>query len=684
MVVIQDNTFVKFSILLSEIDSHSNFISNVANHQKRGHLKRRYEDVQRIYSELQMLVVQHKSETIVVPNDTSNTETIKPIIYNIREVLNYIQKISELYKALIEKTIPLCTFSNSCKINNNVPTTDLEKTCQNLKPLKVHKLRSGEPIKIHKTHFNALRKLRFTIGKKSPLDSVISKTPSVISNPSKFPNSTPNEEKNNLFNDCYNSKGVSQINLDKTSNAESSTALDKVKSPPVNSKNCGSLLVCNQFKIRSQYLCESVDSNIKDNTSNVAILDKKKHSENAKPKITSHFSKNPPVLQNTALGLILSGSFAYVKNNTSHHHKISSAQIISRFLEAETVKTGSRSLSRGFKSDLCATSFQYTTTGHSPDGYFMVKHPFSENQPRFTQMHPKWLLSVERKLGHSTVPYFENLPKLGNSPELALQLLLLAEGHNHKRNEGFIVSQRKYLDLVHLKVLKENSSNNSVYLSHNCILNPHISSNKLCEVVDRSNLSSKSLNMNRRSHNEITGKNHLEGEGVYALIVRVKAVLNSRLSKHLSSDRNNLVAFIPGQCLFRPAINGSLRKRPRRRSHQPAIPWHLIHAYHQHFWKSWYLEYLTTLKGRLGWQRPSSNVPGMARWVLVKEEKFPRLQWRLGRGPPTSFWKGSGGVCSVGEVQKIISQSHALSLYLTNDLITNGWNVEARNTARMR
>ncbi|KAJ3649735.1 hypothetical protein Zmor_021459 [Zophobas morio] len=195
----------------------------------------------------------------------------------------------------------------------------------------------------------------------------------------------------------------------------------------------------------------------------------------------------------------------------------------------------------------------------------MVKHPFSENQPRLEKFYTitsKWLLSVERKLGHSTVPYFENLPKLGNSPELALQLLLLAEGRNHKHNAGFIVSQRKYLDLVHLKVLNENSLNNFIYLQHNCVLNLHVSSNKLCEVVDRLNLSSKSLNMNSGKYNEITDKNHLEGEGVYALIVRVKAVLNSRgFRKPPSSDRNNLVAFIPGQCLFRPAINRSLREK---------------------------------------------------------------------------------------------------------------------------
>ena len=103
---------------------------------------------------------------------------------------------------------------------------------------------------------------KFTFSKKSPPDSLLSKTPSITSNRSKFPNSTPNKEKNHPVNDCYNSEGVSQINLDRTSNAESSTALDKVKSPAVNSRNCGSLLLCNQFEFKSQYLCKSVDSNI--------------------------------------------------------------------------------------------------------------------------------------------------------------------------------------------------------------------------------------------------------------------------------------------------------------------------------------------------------------------------------------------------------------------------------------
>ena len=107
---------------------------------------------------------------------------------------SYIHEISELS---IEKANALShlsfssIFPNSFKVNINLPTTDLEKRCQNLKSLKVHKLRNGEPISIHKTHTNPPVILRFTptlfikrqtISKKSLPGSFVSKTHRIMSN----------------------------------------------------------------------------------------------------------------------------------------------------------------------------------------------------------------------------------------------------------------------------------------------------------------------------------------------------------------------------------------------------------------------------------------------------------------------------------------------------------------------
>ncbi|KAJ3646101.1 hypothetical protein Zmor_023708 [Zophobas morio] len=492
----------KFIVLVNYIHSHAEFISEVTNHQKIGELRCRLEDLKRVQSNVQNLIVEHKSEIVVFLDDTSSEESNKPAVYNLGPVQTYIHEISELYTALIKKADLLyhLPFPNSFNVNTN--NAHLEKRCENLKPIKVDNMLNGEPIKLHKTA-NAPVKVRFTpalfINYKT-IDNkkvIISETHKLIPNSHKLlSDSISNKPKNHPDNNFCNSVGMSQTKIDSTSNPKSDTALVPIKSPTDNLKDCSSLLdtetnnnlpkneiknkpdedsdnpedtsKCNlaipssvllstglirvmgqsgkvkecrvflDIGSQSQFITENLGKALElhihsIDTSIVAILDKKKHSENAELKMQNHFIKNPPAHQNTAPGLILNGSFGHLRN--SRHRNISLNKIISHLFEVETVKTGSRLLSKGLKTSVFATPFQ-NTTGHSPDGRFVIKLLFWE------------------KLGRSTVPYFKNPPQLRNSQEGVLQPLLFTEGRDHKLTEGFIIFLRKYLDLVHLKLNK--------------------------------------------------------------------------------------------------------------------------------------------------------------------------------------------------------------------------------------
>ena len=52
-----------------------------------------------------------------------------------------------------------------------------------------------------------------------------------------------------------------------------------------------------------------------------------------------------------------------------------------------------------------------------------------------------------------------------------------------------------------------------------------------------------------------------------------------------------------------------------------------------HFWKRWSPEYLTSLREfqKRYRSKNSSNISGVNDIVIIKEDKLPRQQWRLGR-----------------------------------------------------
>lgn len=57
--------------------------------------------------------------------------------------------------------------------------------------------------------------------------------------------------------------------------------------------------------------------------------------------------------------------------------------------------------------------------------------------------------------------------------------------------------------------------------------------------------------------------------------------------------------------------------------------WHRVQYLTEQFWSRWRKEYLTNITLRQRWHSPRRNVK-MGDIVIVKEEGFPRNEWRLG------------------------------------------------------
>lgn len=50
----------------------------------------------------------------------------------------------------------------------------------------------------------------------------------------------------------------------------------------------------------------------------------------------------------------------------------------------------------------------------------------------------------------------------------------------------------------------------------------------------------------------------------------------------------------------------------------------------QHFWQRWQTEYISSLQERTKWKKASENLTEGA-MVLLKDERLPPAQWKLGR-----------------------------------------------------
>ncbi|XP_063236126.1 uncharacterized protein LOC134538623 [Bacillus rossius redtenbacheri] len=136
-------------------------------------------------------------------------------------------------------------------------------------------------------------------------------------------------------------------------------------------------------------------------------------------------------------------------------------------------------------------------------------------------------------------------------------------------------------------------------------------------------------------------------EELYSVLVQVEATLNSRPLCPLSSDPNDVNALTPGHFLtLEPLValpEPDLQSVPLNHLNR----WQLVERLHQDFWHRWHRDYLHTLQQRNKWHKPATPlVPHQL--VLLKDERSPPLQWRLGR--IQDLHPGKDGVTRVATV----------------------------------
>lgn len=139
----------------------------------------------------------------------------------------------------------------------------------------------------------------------------------------------------------------------------------------------------------------------------------------------------------------------------------------------------------------------------------------------------------------------------------------------------------------------------------------------------------------------LVGGQQLWYSQLQTLAVRIEACLNSRPLIPLHDDPDDKFALTPGDFLIGAPLlavpEPSLTEVPTNRLKQ----WQWLRQIHQHFWKRWSDEYLSTLQTRDKWHRRSENIR-VGDIVLIRHENLPPTHWRLGR--ITEVHPGSDGL----------------------------------------
>lgn len=128
----------------------------------------------------------------------------------------------------------------------------------------------------------------------------------------------------------------------------------------------------------------------------------------------------------------------------------------------------------------------------------------------------------------------------------------------------------------------------------------------------------------------VVGEQSMFFDSFYTLLARIEACLNSRPLIPLHDSVDDRFALSPADIL----TGRSLVAVP-----EPPVPdvprnrlkhYQQVQQMHQHFWRQWHDEYLTTLQARNKWQRPMDNLQ-VNDIVVIRHENLPPSKWRLGR-----------------------------------------------------
>ncbi|CAG7720392.1 unnamed protein product [Allacma fusca] len=98
----------------------------------------------------------------------------------------------------------------------------------------------------------------------------------------------------------------------------------------------------------------------------------------------------------------------------------------------------------------------------------------------------------------------------------------------------------------------------------------------------------------------------------------------------LSEDPNDLCALTPGHFLMGRQLTAIPEPVYSDVPSNRLSRWQLSEKVVQHFWRRWASEYLSRLQQRPKWMSSHPNIE-VNSLVLLKDERLPKLQWKLGR-----------------------------------------------------
>ena len=129
------------------------------------------------------------------------------------------------------------------------------------------------------------------------------------------------------------------------------------------------------------------------------------------------------------------------------------------------------------------------------------------------------------------------------------------------------------------------------------------------------------------------GRASLRFDELQTILNEIELTLNSRPLVPIYDDTTEK-AITPNHLLFGSSLNAiNNETHPNICTKELNKRYTYLEKLLKHFWERWTTEYLTSLREfqKHHQNRNRSNIPGVNEIVIIKEDKLPRQQWRLGR-----------------------------------------------------
>ena len=136
---------------------------------------------------------------------------------------------------------------------------------------------------------------------------------------------------------------------------------------------------------------------------------------------------------------------------------------------------------------------------------------------------------------------------------------------------------------------------------------------------------------------------------MYTILTQIEACLNSHPLVPINSpDDDSIEILTPGHFLIGQLLTALPDPAFSYRSVSLLRRWHLCQNLVRHFWKRWYLEYLSILQKCSKWQYPSRSL-SVGDVVVLMEDGIIPTKWPLARVIKT--YPGKGGIVHLVDIK---------------------------------